>query len=104
MIIDMRPAHPMPIKSNVIILQEPTLVVPDEPSGILTPGGIFIPSKVVEHTEKNVAHGIVMSIGPLVNEVVEGDSVLFNKHATKEIEHEGQTYLSISVFEIFAVV
>lgn len=85
--------HPKPVKSNVLIHR----IQKEEKSA----GGIVL---MRTPNTKEYHRGLVLAVGPLVDEVAEGDEVLYNQHAAKPIEIDGGDYLLLSVFEVVAKV
>ncbi len=65
----------------------------------VTSGGIIL---LANPDRKSPPKGMVMAIGPQVDEVAEGDVVYFNQHAVKTIDVEGTEFIVINVYEILA--
>jgi co-chaperonin GroES (HSP10) len=84
---------PKPIKANVILMP----LLHEQVSA----GGIIL---MTDPNPKEPPKGLVLAIGPQVTEVEEGNVVYYNQHATKPIEHEGQTYLIVNVHDILAII
>lgn len=105
-------ATPKPLGRNVVIVEVKDLAEIQTDIGFIegtvTAGGIIIPKAVHEHQDKmargSTRRGLVLAVGNAVEEVEEGNEVIYNMHAAKEMDIEDQTYLVINVHDIWAVI
>jgi chaperonin GroES len=63
-------------------------------------GGIFIPTDAKDRP----AEGVVVSIGPKVSDLKEGDYIIFGKYAGTEYPFGGETLLFMTESEVIATV
>lgn len=79
--------------------QDRVLVKPDDVEEI-TAGGIIIPnqSKMAEVPSR----GIVLAIGPEVDDLKPGDRVLYGEYAGFNVKHMGSDYRLIRASDAFA--
>ena len=82
---------PKPIRGNVILMP-----LADE---AISSGGIIL---LAPPDRKSPPRGLVMAIGPQVDEVAEGDEVWFNQHAVKLIDVNGAEFIVINVHDVLA--
>jgi len=75
------------------------IVLPDKP--ITKIGSIDVPDGFLRPSE----HGVVVSVGPECSRLVEpGSRVIYGEtHSGFEIEHEGTTYLCMSINDVLAI-
>ncbi len=65
-----------------------------------TASGIIIPDNAAEKP----SHGEVVAIGNEVNEIANGDKVVFGKFSGNEITLEAQKYLVLETEDIFGII
>lgn len=78
------------------------LVIEDEAPSV-SAGGLFLAPSAREEQSR----GEVISVGPRVLEIKEGDRVLFTKYEGTEIDVKGpagETYVSLTEAEVTAVI
>ena len=89
-------------KDNIII--KPFLVTGG--GGYETKGGIYIPEQVENvHADKACApQALVISIGPEVDEVNEGDTIIYNKFGAKQLGPEYEELFQVNINEVYGIV
>lgn len=75
------------------------VVVDPKQATKVSPGGIVIPDAAQERSQR----GTVIARGPLADEVMVGDVVLFREYTGTEVEVEGKTYLIFKQEDLLAV-
>lgn len=75
------------------------IVVPSQPEEV-TSGGLYLP-EVARETQ---TQGTVISVGPGVEDLSEGDEIIYTAHAGASIKHEGVEHFSLFKGEIIAVI
>ncbi|KKK96048.1 hypothetical protein LCGC14_2666710 [marine sediment metagenome] len=63
------------------------------------PGGIIIPTEAKEKSME----GIVMTVGPDVRRLKEGDTVLYSKFVGTEVIYQGEDFLIMKESEVLAI-
>lgn len=85
------------------------LLVRADPIPEMTDGGIVIPDPVRERQGRSVRSGIVVEVGNLARQnprmegIVEGDRVLFAKHAGDMLPMDGELYFLLRDVSIVAL-
>lgn len=67
-------------------------------NGYTTPGGIYVAATDASD------RATITSVGDGVDEVSVGQTVVYNKHAAKDFDYEGQVYLCINVHDIMFII
>jgi co-chaperonin GroES (HSP10) len=77
-----------------------SVVVQREAIAEQSDGGIIMPTEVLE---KRVNEGHVVSIGSKVEEVSEGDYIIFGEYTAKTVQAGGMEFVIISEDDIYCV-
>lgn len=76
------------------------LIVEVVPEDKVSQGGVVLPDTAGEKPQR----GKVVSIGPKVEEVEQGDEVLFSKYGGTELKYQGDDFLVLAEADVLAVI
>jgi len=79
-------------------INDRVVIKPQEVESV-SKGGILIPETVKEKPLR----GTVVAIGASVNQLKEGQTVLYGKYAGQEMQHEGQALVIMRVDDVFCI-
>lgn len=81
---------------------EDLVVVLEEEHPEKTESGLYYPSSKARHKRRSI--GLVVSVGPKVEEIKEGDTILIGRYSGSYMEAQGVEYVAVRESEILGTV